>query len=145
LAALPKALVPLHGDLALTNMIKTHHGIKFIDWEAAGMGDRWAEVAAVIFQSRIGPEDALMFLSHYFGDMPNGDQAEATGKVFLYWILHIYRWAADFEQRAQGLADPKVELKYRDDKINEFRYLLSNAVFLEKIGIFSDRVTGPID
>lgn len=122
------ALCPIHGDLALVNIIRSEQGLCFIDWEAAGMGDRLDELACVIFNAGMTPIDAVKFMNLYFHGYSISRKKDAISRTFLYWLLHVYRWAVDHEQRAQRADNPKYELHCRNVRINEFRVLLESEL-----------------
>jgi aminoglycoside phosphotransferase len=133
LVQLPRDLCPVHGDLALKNIMCTPEGIRFIDWEAAGMGDRMNELAFLLFSIRRSPALAHIFLSHYFADTAYADSRLCTAKVFLYWLLHVYRWATEHVIAAKNTAKVQAGLVLRDKRIQEFQNLLGSEVIREAV------------
>lgn len=121
-------LSPIHGDLALVNMILSPKGLQFIDWEAAGMGDRLDELACVIFNAGLTPDEAVKFMKLYLKGYEIPARDNAIARTFLYWLLHVYRWAVDHEQRAKHAACANTELRCRNARIYEFRALLESEV-----------------
>lgn len=125
-------LVPIHGDLALRNMMLVDNGLSFIDWEVSGMGDRLEELAYVIFSSDITPAEAISFIELYYGaglpkpfSMP---LEKVICRTVVYWLLHIYRWAVEHSARTSHATDADYERQCQEVRIAEFRALLQTPL-----------------
>ena len=62
----PEDIVLCHNDLNPKNCIFTKEGLKFIDWEFAGMNDRYFDLAAISVEFDLGKIDEAYFLASYF-------------------------------------------------------------------------------
>ncbi len=62
----PKDLVLCHNDLNPKNCIFSAQGLKFIDWEFAGMNDGYFDLAAVCVEFQLSILDEAYFLAWYF-------------------------------------------------------------------------------
>ena len=63
----PKDHVLCHNDLNPQNIFFSHD-VKFIDWEYAGVNDRYFDLACVCVEFRLNDEVQDLFLNVYFGD-----------------------------------------------------------------------------
>lgn len=132
----PINLSPIHADLALKNIIKTEQGLRFIDWEVSGMGDRLEELAFVLFSSDMSPDAAMDFMKLYFVGYQFEPIEAAIAKTILYWLLHIYSWIVEHEKRAERAQDPAYDLQCRNARVEEFRDLLQSPCIVESIKNF---------
>jgi thiamine kinase-like enzyme len=62
--------VPCHNDLLAANFIRTDEGIVIVDWEYAGMGDRYFDLANFAINNGLGEGDQARLLDAYWGDPP---------------------------------------------------------------------------
>lgn len=60
-------LVPCHNDLNPNNILFTQNQIKIIDWEGAGMGDPYFDLATIALFFVFDPKDEGILLKSYFG------------------------------------------------------------------------------
>jgi len=63
----PKALALCHNDLNAKNCIFSKEGLKFIDWEFAGMNDIYFDIASLSVEFNLESMDEAYFLASYFG------------------------------------------------------------------------------
>ena len=78
------APVSCHNDLLTANFILDEGDVlRIIDWEYAGMGDRWFDLGNFAVNNGLGDEDEERFLTAYFGEPPDARQS-ATLKLFRY-------------------------------------------------------------
>jgi aminoglycoside phosphotransferase (APT) family kinase protein len=62
-----KEIVLCHNDLNLKNCIFSTKGLKLIDWEFAGMNDRYFDLAAISVEFQLALLDEAYLLTLYFG------------------------------------------------------------------------------
>src|SRR3954453_2184689 len=58
--------VPCHNDLLAANFIRTRRGLRIVDWEYAGMGDRYFDLGNFAVNNELGGEDEAALLAAYF-------------------------------------------------------------------------------
>ncbi len=89
----PQALVPCHNDLLNANFIDDGERIRIVDWEYAGMGDRFFDLANFSINHEFGPDDDERLLAAYFGDL-RPDHADS---------LRLMRFMSDFREAMWGV------------------------------------------
>jgi len=62
----PKELALCHNDLNAKNCIFSKKGLKFIDWEFAGVNDIYFDIASLSVEFSLGTMDEVYFLASYF-------------------------------------------------------------------------------
>jgi thiamine kinase-like enzyme len=85
-------LVPCHNDLLNANFLDDG-GIRIVDWEYAGMGDRFFDLANFSVNHEFGLGDDRRFLMAYFGVARETDLA----------ALRLMRFMSDFREAMWGL------------------------------------------
>lgn len=85
--------VPAHNDLLPANFLKGDEGLELIDWEYAGMGDRWFDLGNFAANNELSDEQEAELLEAYFGEAPD-DRARAT--------LKLFRFVSDFREGMWG-------------------------------------------
>ena len=63
----PKESALCHNDLNAKNCIFSKEGLKFIDWEFAGMNDIYFDIASLSVEFKLETIDEAYFLAFYFG------------------------------------------------------------------------------
>lgn len=66
----PKEMHLCHNDLNPKNLLFSNHGVKCIDWEYAGINDRYFDLAAVSVEFLLDEEIEAHFLDSYFETTP---------------------------------------------------------------------------
>jgi thiamine kinase-like enzyme len=89
----PRPNHPCHNDLLNANFIRSPDGIRIVDWEYAGMGDRFFDLANFAVNHELVPEDEDVLLDAYFGDV--GDEARKH--------LRAMRFMSDFREAMWGV------------------------------------------
>jgi thiamine kinase-like enzyme len=84
---------PCHNDLLNANFIDDGARIRIVDWEYAGMGDRFFDLANLSINHEFGPEEDEALLAAYFG--------EATPT--LRASLALMRFMSDFREAMWGV------------------------------------------
>ena len=86
--------VPTHNDLLPANFLDEGGHIRLIDWEYAGMGDRWFDLGNFAANNELTDDQEADLLEAYFGEPPD-DVALATIKLF--------RFVSDFREGMWGI------------------------------------------
>jgi thiamine kinase-like enzyme len=81
--SLEHAPVPCHNDLLTANFILDGERVQLIDWEYAGMGDRWFDLGNFAVNNGLTDELEERLLSIYFGESPDA-RRRATLKLFRF-------------------------------------------------------------
>jgi len=85
-------LVPCHNDLLNANFLDDGE-IRIVDWEYAGMGDRFFDLANFSVNHQFGVEDDRRLLAAYFGTEREADLA----------ALRLMRFMSDFREAMWGV------------------------------------------
>jgi thiamine kinase-like enzyme len=88
----PQPLVPCHNDLLNANFLDDGE-IRIVDWEYAGMGDRFFDLANFSVNHEFGVEDDRRLLEAYFGEVREADLAS----------LRLMRFMSDFREAMWGV------------------------------------------
>ncbi len=100
--------VPSHNDLLPANFLRDGEGMQLIDWEYAGMGDRWFDLGNFAVNNELGDEEEAQLLEAYFGEPPDA-QRLAT--------LKLVRFMSDFREAMWGVVQAGVselDFDFRD-------------------------------
>jgi thiamine kinase-like enzyme len=87
-----QAAVPCHNDLLNANFIDDG-SIRIVDWEYAGMGDRFFDLANFSVNHEFGVEDDRQLMRAYFGDERPSDLAS----------VRLMRYMSDFREAMWGV------------------------------------------
>jgi thiamine kinase-like enzyme len=88
----PQPLVPCHNDLLNANFLDDG-AIRIVDWEYAGMGDRFFDLANFSVNHEFEVEDDRRLISAYFGAEREADLAS----------LRLMRFMSDFREAMWGV------------------------------------------
>ena len=88
----PQPLVPCHNDLLNANFLDDG-AIRIVDWEYAGMGDRFFDLANFSVNHEFEVADDLRLLAAYFGIERDADLA----------ALRLMRFMSDFREAMWGV------------------------------------------
>jgi thiamine kinase-like enzyme len=88
----PQPAFPCHNDLLNANFLDDGT-IRIVDWEYAGMGDRFFDLANFSVNHEFGVEDDGLFLRAYFGEERPSDLAS----------LRLMRYMSDFREAMWGV------------------------------------------
>jgi thiamine kinase-like enzyme len=89
----PQPLAPCHNDLLNANFLDDGLKIRIVDWEYAGMGDRFFDLANFSVNHDFGVEDDRHLLVAYFGAEREADLA----------ALRLMRYMSDFREAMWGV------------------------------------------
>jgi thiamine kinase-like enzyme len=93
LARGPQPLVPCHNDLLNANFIDDGERIRIVDWEYAGMGDRFFDLANFSINHEFGDHENEALLAAYFGEAKPSHLASLT----------LMRFMSDFREAMWGV------------------------------------------
>jgi thiamine kinase-like enzyme len=91
--------VPAHNDLLPANFLLDSDKIRLIDWEYAGMGDRWFDLGNFAANNELDDEQEEQLLDSYFGEPPD-ERRRAT--------LKLFRFMSDFREAMWGVVQTGV-------------------------------------
>lgn len=74
----PPKLVPCHNDTLAENFMYDGKVMRVIDWEYSGMNDGYYDVACVIVENEMNPENENALITAYVGTEPNEEQKART-------------------------------------------------------------------
>ena len=88
----PQPTVPCHNDLLNANFLDDGE-IKIVDWEYAGMGDRFFDLANLSVNQEFGAAEDEILLTSYFGEATAADLAS----------LGMMKFMSDFREAMWGV------------------------------------------
>jgi thiamine kinase-like enzyme len=91
--------VPAHNDLLTANFMRDGVRMQLIDWEYAGMGDRWFDLGNFAVNNELDDEQEAQLLEAYFGEPPD-EHRLAT--------LKLFRFMSDFREGMWGVVQTGV-------------------------------------
>jgi len=100
--------VPAHNDLLPANFLRDGDRMQLIDWEYAGMGDRWFDLGNFAVNNELDDDQEAQLLEAYFGEPPD-DSKRAT--------LKLFRFMSDFREAMWGVVQAGVselDFDFRD-------------------------------
>jgi thiamine kinase-like enzyme len=86
-------LRPCHNDLLNANFIDDGTNLRIVDWEYAGMGDVFFDLANFSVNHELGEEENEALLAAYFGELRSEDLAS----------LRLMRFMSDFREAMWGV------------------------------------------
>ena len=89
----PQPACPCHNDLLNANFIEDGERIRLVDWEYAGMGDRFFDLANFSVNHELQARDDEAFLVAYFGDPSDAHRNALT----------LMRFMSDFREAMWGV------------------------------------------
>ena len=91
-------LVPCHNDLLNANFIREGERLWIVDWEYAGMGDLFFDLANFAVNHELTPEEDDDLLARYFGVRRDEDAAALT----------LMRFMSDFREAMWGVVQQAI-------------------------------------
>jgi thiamine kinase-like enzyme len=113
--------VPCHNDLLTANFLLTAEGIRIVDWEYAGMGDRYFDLGNLAVNNELDDGDGLLLLEQYWGE-PADARREAA--------LALMRIISDYREAAWGMVQgvlSELDFDYAEYAHRHLSRLLENA------------------
>ena len=93
------APVLCHDDLLAANFIASPEGIRIVDWEYAGMGNRWFDLGNFAVNNELGAAEEEAFLTAYLGTPPALADLAA---------LRLMRLMSDFREAMWGVVQTAI-------------------------------------
>jgi thiamine kinase-like enzyme len=90
--------VPCHNDLLNANFIDDGERLYVVDWEYAGMGDRFFDLANFAINHELDADGRRHLLAAYFGEASDEDEA----------ALDLMRFMSDFREAMWGVVQAAV-------------------------------------
>jgi thiamine kinase-like enzyme len=91
--------VPCHDDLLAANFLRDSERIWIVDWEYAGMGDRYFDLANFAVNNELDGEAEAALLEAYFGEPPSARRTATLG---------LMRFMSDFREAMWGVVQTAV-------------------------------------
>ncbi|MEK6326149.1 MAG: phosphotransferase [Actinomycetota bacterium] len=91
--------VPCHNDLLAANFIRGAEQLWIVDWEYAGMGDRYFDLANFAVNNELGEGEQQALLEEYFGT-PGADPHEPARRLA---ALRLMCLMSDFREAMWGV------------------------------------------
>jgi thiamine kinase-like enzyme len=119
--------VPCHNDLLTANFVRDGNRVCIVDWEYAGMNDRYFDLGNLSVNNGFGPDEDRALLELYFGEPATERRSAALGLMRLVSDMREAMWGAvqqgrstldfdyaayaneHFERLERAAADPRVE------------------------------------
>ncbi len=92
------APVPCHNDLLNANFLDDGERLRIVDWEYAGMGDRFFDLANFSINHELDVDGCALLLHAYFGETRPEDTA----------ALELMRFMSDFREAMWGVVQAAV-------------------------------------
>ena len=89
----PRPEHPCHNDLLNANFIRSPDGIRIVDWEYAGMGDRFFDLANFSVNHELSDGETDVLLEAYFGETREADREH----------VRLMRFMSDFREAMWGV------------------------------------------
>jgi thiamine kinase-like enzyme len=86
--------VPCHNDLLAANFIRGAEQLWIVDWEYAGMGDRYFDLANFAVNNELGEGGELDLLEVYFAEPPSARRVST---------LRLMKFMSDFREAMWGV------------------------------------------
>jgi len=90
--------VPCHNDLLNANFLDDGERLRIVDWEYAGMGDRFFDLANFSINHELDAAESQTFLHAYFGELRKED----------VHALQLMRFMSDFREAMWGVVQTVV-------------------------------------
>ena len=95
--------VPCHNDLLTANFVRDGRRVCIVDWEYAGMNDRYFDLGNLSVNNDFGPEEDRALLEAYWGEPVTERRAAALALMRLVSDLREAMWGA--VQRGRSALD----------------------------------------
>jgi thiamine kinase-like enzyme len=121
--------VPCHNDLLAANFIRGPEQLWIVDWEYAGMGDRFFDLANFSVNHEFGPEENDDLLQAYFGERRAEDAS----------ALVLMRFMSDFREAMWGVVQQGISeldfdfAAYAEEHFERLERTASHSAFHEAL------------
>jgi thiamine kinase-like enzyme len=122
--------VPCHNDLLAGNVLRDGDRLALVDWEYAGMNDRFFDLANLAVNNGLTPDDEARLLSVYFDEPPTGRHLAE---------LSLMRIMSDFREAMWGalqavVSDIEMDYDaYADQHFTRLRAAVDDPAFEENL------------
>lgn len=113
--------VPCHNDMLTANFIATGDGLVLVDWEYAGMNDRFFDLGNAAVNNEFGDAEGALLLEAYFGAEPHENQVASLALMRLMSDVREAMWGV-----VQGAAS-QIDFDYGDYAAQHFARLRRGA------------------
>lgn len=113
--------VPCHNDMLTANFIASPDGLVLVDWEYAGMNDRFFDLGNAAVNNEFGDEQGAALLEAYFGAPPDEGQVASLALMKLMSDVREAMWGV-----VQGAAS-SIDFDYADYAAQHFSRLREGA------------------
>jgi thiamine kinase-like enzyme len=120
---------PCHNDLLNANFIDDGERLRIVDWEYAGMGDRFFDLANFSINHDFGADENRTLLEAYLGDVGPSDVADLT----------LMRFMSDFREAMWGVVQQGVSeldfdfVAYANEHFERLRRTAAKPTFREAL------------
>ncbi|MGH2938750.1 MAG: phosphotransferase [Solirubrobacterales bacterium] len=121
-----EAPVLCHNDLLPANFIDSPDGVRLVDWEYAGMGNRWFDLGNFAVNNELGPDEEEDFLVGYLGAAYLGAPPSPADLA----ALRLMRLMSDFREAMWGVVQTAIsglDFDFAGYARNHFDRLLTAA------------------
>jgi thiamine kinase-like enzyme len=128
----PQPSRPCHNDLLNANFIAEGERIRIVDWEYAGMGDVFFDLANFSINHEFGEEENQALLAAYFGVARSPDSA----------ALHLMRFMSDFREAMWGVVQQGISeldfdfVSYADEHFERLKRTAADPAFSAALAAF---------
>ncbi len=125
----PQQPVPCHNDLLNANFIAADGDVRIVDWEYAGMGDRFFDLANFSINHELDDSGNEELLTAYFGELDAADLR----------ALRLMRFMSDFREAMwgvvqQGLSELDFDFAgYADEHFERLEHTAADPGFQEAL------------
>lgn len=119
-AATPDAVCPCHNDLLEANFLLSVDGLRLVDWEYAGMNDRYFDLGNFAVNNELDWSGDVALVEAYFGEVTDRRLAR----------LRLMKVISDLREAMWGVVQAGVstlEVDFLDYAAEHFDRLLGNA------------------
>jgi thiamine kinase-like enzyme len=121
----PQPEVSCHNDLLNANFIDDGERIRIVDWEYAGMGDRFFDLGNLSIKHEFDPDDDRRLLSAYFGET-RGQDLSAVRLMRFMGAFFEAMWGVV----QQGISELDFDFRaYSEENFERLRRIEEDAEF----------------
>jgi thiamine kinase-like enzyme len=127
----PQPLKPCHNDLLNANFIDDGNAIRIVDWEYAGMGDVFFDLANFSINHEFCDTENEALLAAYFGEARPPDRA----------ALILMRFMSDFREAMWGVVQQGISeldfdfVAYADEHFERLERTAAEPAFAEALAV----------
>jgi thiamine kinase-like enzyme len=121
-----------HNDLVPQNFIETHHGMRLVDFEFAGMGNPYFDLGNFAADAELGEPERQELVTAYFGALDRPNDARVRLMVFVSGVRDAL-WAVVAEP---VLGDLEWDYQaWSEENLRRARSSASNDVFYQLLAV----------